>query len=96
MSDEEPIKICATRKPGVCFACRHANQDTEDFELELVFCKFQSGKREWKSPCDMTLELEPDDTVYLYEPFNGKNCTWALPDAELDVRIDDEPPPRER
>ena len=67
-----------SKEPGVCFACRHANQNTEDFETGYVFCKFLPGKREWKSPCEARVHA-----LYLYEPFDGTNSTWAIEDDEL-------------
>ncbi|MCC6809995.1 MAG: hypothetical protein IT381_21375 [Deltaproteobacteria bacterium] len=88
MSDEA-IDVKASREPGVCFACRHANQNTEDYEKEYVFCQFQPGKREWKSPCDMTLTLEDGKTAYLYEPFDGKNGTWGSGNPNLRVIVDE-------
>jgi hypothetical protein len=89
MSDEKKILVHATTKPGVCFACRHANQDTEDYANQYVFCQFQPGKREWKSPCDMSLEVD-GRTVFLYEPFNGKNSTWGSEQRELEVIVEED------
>jgi len=64
-------------KPPMCRLCRHANQETEDFEEGLIYCTFLFGI---KRVCEMI-----DDGYYLFEEYNGTNCTANQPSEEYEI-----------
>ena len=98
-----PVKsstLCiASREPGVCGKCRHSNQGTVDFGEGHVFCSWVPGARHPAYSCDLQLPLPrdpggPSSPYYLFEPFDGSNCTWGrrqdsrllAPDAGPELR----------
>jgi hypothetical protein len=60
---------------GKCVKCRHANHGTMDANGGLWACPWLGGMRSNKS-CEITYK----DGKYVFEPYNGKNCTWGSGD----------------
>ena len=58
-----------------CKLCRNANHGTGDFADGLVACKFDGGLRMY-TECDQPVTFSDGDEYYLFEEYNGKNCTW--------------------
>jgi len=72
----------ASRTPGNCAGCRHANQGTVDFAEGLILCRWDVKKKGDEQVCDVQVELPQDvgdksrQPYFLYEPFDGNNATW--------------------
>jgi hypothetical protein len=100
-----PVKsstLCvASKEPGVCGHCRHANQGTADFAEKHVFCGWVSGARHPNYTCDVKRHLPRESSAdgnfaeyFLYEPYDGTNGTWGrrqdtrllAPDASAELR----------
>ena len=73
----------ATRRPGTCATCRHANQETADFREGHVFCQWEGKPKQLTQQCDVRVALaravggKTHNEYFMYEPFDGKNCTWT-------------------
>ena len=70
-----------TRQPGACGDCRHANQGTADFRENHVFCQWDRRPRRTELRCDVSRMLSPSQTgadaeYFMFETFDGTNCTW--------------------
>lgn len=64
------------KERGYCGDCRHTNRGTHDFNGGLLACKF--GLSVWPDRlCDIA-----DDGKWLYERYDGKNCTWECQELE--------------
>ena len=62
-------------KKGKCLECRHANQGTGDAREGLIACPWLGGLR-YGSSCEIIFK---DTGKYVFEAFDGKNCTWPVP-----------------
>ncbi len=82
--------VIATKTPGPCTACRHANQGTVDFAEGKLFCWFAKATKTATQQCDVTLPLRKStkstevETYYLFERYDGDNGTFA---ESEDLRI---------
>jgi len=65
-----------------CCKCRHSNHKTNEREDGFIACKF-TGSIKVNPWCDLTFPTK-DGTYYMYEPYNGQNCTWDI-DADFIV-----------
>jgi hypothetical protein len=94
--------LVATRTPGACRACRHANQGTADMSEGHVFCQIDDGVKALDRACDVARPLprtqaalagDPSAwaTYHFYEPYDGANGTWGrLQDVRLMAEDADE------
>ncbi len=77
----------ASKSPGPCAECRHANQGTADFAEGRLFCGRSAGDRTRASMCDVIVPLpryagETYNTwgrYYLFERYNGSNAVATAP-----------------
>ncbi|MFX1535137.1 MAG: hypothetical protein ACFFDI_13010 [Promethearchaeota archaeon] len=58
---------------GTCGNCRHANHGTMDAEDGFWACPWLGATR----PEFECLIKYKDTGEYVYEPFDGNNCTWG-------------------
>lgn len=66
-------------KRKTCGNCRHANQGTEDIQEGLWACPWIGG-----TTFDATCFIKFKDTGdYVFEEFDGTNCTWGTSDSAL-------------
>lgn len=61
---------------GLCRNCRYANHGTGDSREGFWACPWLGGLR-YSSSCEIVYKKTGK---YVFEPFDGKNCTW--PGAE--------------
>ncbi|MBL8683285.1 MAG: hypothetical protein JNK05_29225 [Myxococcales bacterium] len=77
----------ASKSPGPCAECRHANQETADFAEGRLVCGRSPGARSRASICDVIVSLpryagEPYatwGTYYMFERYDGDNAVDAAP-----------------
>ena len=62
-----------SEKRGTCGTCRHANHGTMDAQDGFWACPWLGATRP-DFPCRIKYE---DTGEYVYEVFNGTNCTWG-------------------
>lgn len=90
MAVKPSLLLTVTRKPQTCGTCRHANQRTVDFAEGHIFCQRGGPPRGYDQLCDQEfvacrIRFGPVESGYfLYEPYDGTNCTW---DYRGDYRI---------
>ncbi|MEO8161483.1 MAG: hypothetical protein ABI588_08690 [Arenimonas sp.] len=84
MAKKSSTLCIASREPGRCGDCRHANQGTVDFAEQHVFCSWGGAGRPQSALCNFRLPLPVDVSatsafveVYLYQQYDGMNCTWG-------------------
>jgi hypothetical protein len=96
----EPEHIfVASKSPGPCAECRHANQGTADFAEGRLFCGRIPGDRTRASMCDAIVPLpryagQPYETwgrYYLFECYNGVNAVTEAPFNATVLAEDREP-----
>ena len=77
--------ITATRRPGRCARCRHANQGTRDFEEGRVLCGIDGQRKSGADKCSVRrllpnrLPIVVDEmrAYWLYAPWTGSNGTFG-------------------
>lgn len=89
MSAKSSTLVIATKSPGDCKRCRHANQGTVDFGEGRLFCWIVKATKKSDQTCDVTVDLRstqggPTSTYHLFEGFDGDNATF---DRSRDLRI---------
>ncbi len=90
MSVKSSTLVIATKSPGRCEQCRHANQGTVDIAEGKAFCWFAKTPKKASQRCDVTLPLRTSiasssvDRYYLFEAYDGDNGTF---DKSEDLRI---------
>lgn len=68
-------KASGGNKELKCAACRHSNQSTVDFADGLIFCKHCHGIK-IDSECDQPITFMDGEEYFLFEKYDGRNCTW--------------------
>lgn len=102
MATKSSTLCVATRTPGACGGCRHANQGTADFAEGRVFCGYKKALVSAEQTCDAGLPLPRSASTpvaefqryFLFEPFDGHNGTYGVAedlrilaeDADADLR----------
>lgn len=68
----------ATGERGTCKECRHANQGTMDTEDGFWACPWV-GSVDPHGHCQIKYK---ETGRYVFEPFDGANCTWGTGDSD--------------
>lgn len=70
------MKIRYSKERGHCGDCRYTNRGTHDFNEGALACKF--GLSVWP---DWLCDIKKNGR-WLYEKYDGTNCTWQCDNLE--------------
>ncbi|UCC73052.1 MAG: hypothetical protein JSV86_00365 [Gemmatimonadota bacterium] len=83
MATKSSTLCIASRSPGRCTTCRHANQDTVDFTEGRICCGWDGKPKAADQTCDVAVQIPRDvggkgtDRYFVFEPYDGGNGTWG-------------------